>query len=158
MTRNNRNRRCEYILAERESKRCIDAIIESSSHKKVVVAGPGTGKTFLFKKVIEGKRKALTLTFVNALVQDLSLDLYGMSGVKTLHSFARGALRKITGNEVKIFSKFSAVIGKDAEILLGQSIDFDSIFYNMRENEHVEFYKNRKDYYGGILWLLGCNL
>lgn len=149
MTRNNRNRRCEYILAERESKRCIDAIIESSSHKKVVVAGPGTGKTFLFKKVIEGKRNALTLTFVNALVQDLSLDLYGMSGVKTLHSFARGALRKITGNEVKIFSKFSAVIGKDAEILLGQSIDFDSIFYNMRENEHVEFYKNRKDYYGG---------
>ena len=147
--RNNPNRRCEYILAERESKRCIDAIIESSSRKKVVVAGPGTGKTFLFKKVIEGKRNALTLTFVNALVQDLSLDLYGMSDVKTLHSFARGALSKITGNEVKIFPKFSAVIRKDAEILLGRSIDFDSIFYNMRENEYVEFYKNRKDYYGG---------
>lgn len=144
MTRDNK-----YILAEIESRRCIDKIIESSSPKKVVVAGPGTGKTFLFKKVIEGKKNALTLTFVNALVQDLSLDLYGMSDVKTLHSFARGALRKITGNEVKIFSKFSAVLGKDAEILLGQSIDLDSIFYNMQENEHIEFYKNRKDYYDG---------
>ncbi len=72
-----------------------------------------------------------------------------MSGVKTLHSFARGALHEITGNEVKIFPKFSAVVRKDAEILLEQKIDFDSIFYNMQENEHVEFYKNRKDYYGG---------
>lgn len=139
----------KYILAEIESKRCIDKIIESPSPKKVVVAGPGTGKTFLFKKVIQGKKNALTLTFVNALVQDLSLDLYGMSDVKTLHSFARGALSEITGNEVKIFPKFLAVVRKDAEILLGQKIDFDSVFYNMQENKHVEFYKNRKDYYGG---------
>ena len=149
MTNNNPSRKRKYALAEEKSKEHIDAIIESSSHKKVVVAGPGTGKTFLFKKVIEGKRNALTLTFVNALVEDLSLDLYGMSDVKTLHSFARSVLKKITGNDVEIFPKLPTIIREDAEILLGQDIDFDSIFYNMQENEHVEFYKNRKGYYEG---------
>ena len=85
-----------------------------------MVAGPGTGKTFLFKKALEGKSKTLTLTFVNSLVEDLSLELYGMSEVRTLHSFARGVLGK-----AKVFPKLSAVITEDASLLLDQELDFD---------------------------------
>ena len=53
------------------------AVLNSTSKKIVVVAGPGTGKTTLFSKMLEGKSgDALTLTFINALVDDLSLGLF----------------------------------------------------------------------------------
>jgi len=69
--------------------------LNSQSIKKVVVAGPDTGKTYLFKKILEGQKNTITLTFINSLVEDLSLELYGMSEVRTLHSFARSILSNI---------------------------------------------------------------
>jgi superfamily II DNA or RNA helicase len=60
-----------YARAYAERQQHIDAILASPSTKKIVVAGPGTGKTFLFKKALEGKGNTLTLTFVNSLVEDL---------------------------------------------------------------------------------------
>src|SRR5579862_2424349 len=88
----------------------IDAILACGAKKRLVVAGPGTGKTYLFKKVIAGKKKTLTLTFVNSLVEDLSLELCGLSNVMTLHSFARGVL----GKNTKVFPKLHTVIQQDA--------------------------------------------
>ena len=41
----------KYKLAEAERDKYVNAILESKSEKKIVVAGPGTGKTYLFKKV-----------------------------------------------------------------------------------------------------------
>lgn len=38
----------------------VEAILLSKSLKKVVVAGPGTGKTYLFKEILKGKKKTLT--------------------------------------------------------------------------------------------------
>lgn len=148
MSQNYAEQEDEYSIADEESKKHTDAIINSTSRKKVVVAGPGTGKTYLFKRIIEGKNNALTLTFVNALVEDLSLELYGMSDVKTLHGFARSELGKATKN-VKIYPKLSAVIRDDAKILLNnKDIDFDYLFHNRDdENENIEFYKKRKNYY-----------
>lgn len=147
MTQNPTNQKDKYSVADEESKKYTDAIVNSSSRKKVVVAGPGTGKTYLFKRIIEGKNNALTLTFVNALVEDLSLELYGMSDVKTLHSFARSELGKAIKN-VKVHPKLSAVVKEDAKILLKKNIDFDYLFHNREdENEDIEFYKKRKNYY-----------
>jgi len=137
----------KYCTIEEESKKHTDAIVKSTSRKKIVVAGPGTGKTYLFKKIIEGKNNTLTLTFVNALVEDLSLELYGISDVKTLHSFARSTLGSNIGT-IKIFPKLSEVIKEDAKILLKKDVDFDFLFHNRDdENEDIEFYKKRKNYY-----------
>lgn len=144
----NTEQKDKYREAEDEAKKCIDAIVNSSSKKKIVVAGPGTGKTYLFKQILEGKNKTLTLTFVNALVEDLSLELFGISEVKTLHSFARSVLSSAIGS-VSVFPKLSGVIKEDAKILLNKEIDFDSLFHNMDdENEHIEFYEKRRNYYG----------
>ena len=38
---------------EQELQEATDQILQSRSRKKLVVAGPGTGKTFLFKKLLE---------------------------------------------------------------------------------------------------------
>src|ERR1700722_14949739 len=82
----------KQLAAAAERQKSVARILASKSPKRVVVAGPGTGKTHLFKKVLEGKRSALTLSFINALIDDLALDLYGASEVRTLHSYDDQAL------------------------------------------------------------------
>src|SRR4051812_40502483 len=93
----------KYAAAKHARQEHIEKILGSSSPWKVVVAGPGTGKTYLFKQIIEGKPKALTLSFVNTLIEDLSLELCGLSDVRTLHGYARHALAEATKKSIKIF-------------------------------------------------------
>lgn len=138
----------KYDKAEKERQKHVGSIINSPSKKKIVVGGPGTGKTYLFKKILDGKNKTLTLTFVRSLVEDLSLELCGISDVKTLHSFAYSILSK-TSEKIKIFPKLPQIIKEDAQILINKEVDFNELFHNRDdENEHIKFYKKRKDYYG----------
>jgi superfamily I DNA/RNA helicase len=142
-----------YSKIKEERTKLVNSLVESPSPKKVVVAGPGTGKTYLFSKVLNEKRSTLTLTFVNSLVEDLSLELCGLSNVKTLHSYARSVLSKISGKNLKIFSKLSTIIRSDANIIIEQDINFDWIFNQREESKKdlIEFYKQRRksyDYYG----------
>jgi superfamily I DNA/RNA helicase len=136
-----------YAAAEEERRTFIDAIVNSVARNKIVVAGPGTGKTFLFKKVLQGKRRSLTLTFVNSLVEDLSLELYGLSEVRTLHSYARGLVSEMLGS-AKIFPKLSDVVGEDAKLVLDREIDFNKLFHERDdENPDIAFYSRRRRYY-----------
>jgi ATP-dependent DNA helicase UvrD/PcrA len=136
-----------YADADDKRLQHVDAIVGSPAQKKIVVAGPGTGKTFLFKAVLRGKESGLTLSFVNSLVEDLSLELYGLSEVKTLHSFARGLVGKAFGS-AKVFPKLSHVIREDARIVLDQDTDFDKMFHERDDkNEGVKFYSERRKYY-----------
>lgn len=139
----------KYTAAREARQKHIDEILGSASNWKVVVAGPGTGKTYLFKQVIKGKPNTLTLSFVNSLVQDLSLELCGLSEVRTLHAYARHALATASKQQIRIFPRLAYVMREDAEILLGQKIDFERIFHVREdENEHLGFYKERRAYYG----------
>jgi len=143
--KNNTDPNINYQEVEEDCKKYNEAILNSSSKKKIVVAGPGTGKTFLFKEILERKKNSLTLTFINSLVEDLSLELYGISDVKTLHSFALSRLSKVN-DSIEIYSKLSGVIKEDARILLNEEIDFDFIFHNRDdENELIDFYGGRKN-------------
>lgn len=138
----------KYEVAETERTKYVNDIISSTADKKVVVAGPGTGKTFLFKKVLNGKTKTLTLSFVNSLVDDLSLELYGISEVRTLHSFGRSELSKLLKKDVNIYSKLSAIIREDFKILIGGDIDFDTLFHDrLDDDENLKFYETRRHYY-----------
>jgi len=134
--------------ARRHRQQHVYAVLASGSGNKIVVAGPGTGKTFLFRKVLEGKANTLTLTFVNALVEDLSLELFGLSDVKTLHGFARQQLERVTRRPVPVFPKLSAVIRQDSLALLGSDVDFDSLFHNKADDDNIKFYMKRRVYYG----------
>ncbi len=126
----------------------------SSSQRKVIVAGPGTGKTYLFKQVLRTGGKALTLSFINALVDDLSLELCGLSDVRTLHGFARSELNRRSKRDVKIFPRLPEVIAEDAGVLLGTDPDFDAIFQERQDdNALLPFYRERKDYYGSYYGL-----
>jgi uncharacterized membrane protein len=65
----------KHEQAKAQRQECVAAILSSPSRHKIVVAGPGTGKTHLFKEMLRGKTNTLTLTFVNSLVEDLSIRM-----------------------------------------------------------------------------------
>src|SRR3989344_9374934 len=90
-----------YKKVAEEGDNHTKAILDSGARKLVVVAGPGTGKTHLFSKLLEKKGgQSLTLTFINALVDDLALGLFGLSEVRTLHGFSTSFLRSKSGASV----------------------------------------------------------
>ena len=138
----------KYENAKRERKKFVDEILSSKATRKVVVAGPGTGKSYLFKMMLESRQNSLTLTFINSLVQDLALDLCGLSEVRTLHGFARSIVSGIDGGAA-IYPRLSTVIAEDAEVLEGQSTDFEFMLFEMNEAEPLfKFHSGRKKYYG----------
>ena len=65
-----------------DAERHTSLVTSSSSERRIVAAGPGTGKTHLFKAVLEGKSKALVLTFINALLEDLHVQLPASAEVR----------------------------------------------------------------------------
>jgi len=137
-----------FEAARADRQRHVDAVLKSKSRNRIVVAGPGTGKTFLFKEVLRGKSSSLTLTFVNSLVEDLSLELCGLSDVRTLHSFARSVMSKTKGG-ARVYPKLSKIIARDLQLLSGEAIDFDSIFHKRDDRSpHIDAYKLRKATYG----------
>lgn len=137
-----------YDEAKGNRESCATAIVNSCSRRITVVAGPGTGKTYLFKRIAAKKSKCLTLSFVNSLVDDLSLDLFGLSKVYTLHGYAAHILKKALVETVEIFPRLPAVINEDAGILLKEDVSFDEYFHDLMENsEQFEFFCQRQRYY-----------
>ena len=139
----------KYQKAKEDRDRHVRLVVESEAEKRLVVAGPGTGKTHLFKQILVGVKKSLTLTFVNALVDDLSLELNGLSEVRTLHSYARSLLTTIGRQSIRLSPVLPLVLREDARILLGKEIDFDHIIHNCEHaSQYMPFYRARKIYYG----------
>ncbi len=139
----------KYAQAKERRDKYVNAVLASKSERKVVVAGPGTGKTYLFRRILETKRNSLTLSFINQLVDDLSIDLFGMSEVRTLHSFATELLRRSTnGKNIHIYPMLPAVIAEDLAFLTGEIVDFVRIFNTFDEtNPKLDFYQERRRYY-----------
>ena len=138
-----------YETCARERARCTDLILESKEDKKLIIAGPGTGKSFLFQQICkqysrDTDARILVLSFINELVDDLSRDLYGLAEVRTLHSFA---LRNLPGDR-KVFLGLGDVIERDYLLATGNKVDFSSIFCNLLEaDDDLKFYSARRRYY-----------
>jgi superfamily I DNA/RNA helicase len=77
-----------------ERNKDVARVKDSPHPKKVVVAGPGTGKSYLFSELIKKKRKAgksnfLAITFIGKLGDALADELCGLAETMTMHGFAR---------------------------------------------------------------------
>ncbi len=71
----------------------LNAILDDPATHKVVVAGPGTGKTHTYKELlsrIEGP--ALAITFLTVLVKDLEESIGEMATVRSFHGFCKSIL------------------------------------------------------------------
>lgn len=132
-----------------ERERYLNLILDSESDKKIIVAGPGTGKTYTFKRVLEnlGPGNYLVLSFIRKLVDDLAKELGDAAEVKTFHAFCKRILHETQG-KVDIYPSLSEIIQKDAELLDHDYSDFDTKFRNLEEEApEIAFYLERGDYY-----------
>ena len=79
---------------KQERENDVEKIKNLKHPRKVVVAGPGTGKSFLFSELIkkkqdEGKTNFLAITFIGKLGDALADDLCGLAETMTMHGFTR---------------------------------------------------------------------
>jgi superfamily I DNA/RNA helicase len=147
---------------EVELDAAIAAVLKSNSQKKLVVAGPGAGKTTLFQKLLEQedgpKDSHLVLTFINNLKNDLERSLGELAAVHTLHGYcqhllhAHDALRNGLTARFECYPGLVSLIKRDCEWL--HSDPAPQFVALMRELDlsaaDQEFYLSRSNYYNAV--------
>lgn len=150
---------CEDEQAELQA--VIDRILASSSRKRLVVAGPGTGKTRLFKRILEAAHgspdRFLVLTFNRGLEEDLEADLGSIAKVRTLHSYCQGllhrdqALRGRLSSNFKCLPGFATLVKDDWKFIKkAKAPQFVREMCNLDEDNHIPFYLERGTYYDAV--------
>jgi superfamily I DNA/RNA helicase len=149
---------------QNEWKEAVDLIVTSNHPKKVVVAGPGAGKTTLFKKLLQKSTTAkpdashLVLTFINGLAAELEADLGGFAAVFTFHGYCfkllhkNPHLREGLTDSFQVFPQLASIIKSDWAIQ-NQGGDAPQFVKEMRlakENEATEYFIGRSNYYNAV--------
>ena len=149
-------------LDEAKLKAATDRILASNSAKKLVVAGPGAGKTYLFKELLKANagsaEQRLVLTFINTLKRDLDLNLGDASRVFTLHGYCQHLLRRdeklrkgLTQN-FRCYPGLRHLIPQDWKFLRdGDPPQFVGRMRDLEcEDDHADFYFSRSNYYDAV--------
>lgn len=125
-------------------------VLDSDAKKMIVMAGPGTGKSFLFQQLAkkyrdQGKDNIIVLSFINELVKDLTRDMHGLAQVSTLHSFAAKELKLAK----PIYMDLLRVVKDDLKIEKNEDKQLDSILHNLdlSETNSIDYLRARRDYY-----------
>lgn len=137
------------------------AILDSTSLKKLIIAGPGAGKTFAFRGLLEKSEGpatgALVLTFINNLKDDLDRELGGLSTVYTFHGFCRRLLHSRFSFRAGLSAAFDyypllpSLIKADWEITWGGTApQFVGMMRRLESNDETGFYLDRASYYDAV--------
>ena len=75
------------IVARSEATR---RVVESEHPKRLIVSGPGTGKSYAFKLALQRKgQRGLALTFIRSLTAELAKDLGDDADTYTFHAYSK---------------------------------------------------------------------
>jgi superfamily I DNA/RNA helicase len=152
----------EPNTVERELEEAVERVLASASRKKLVVAGPGAGKTTLFRKLLDqadgDDERRLVLTFINNLKSDLDRSLGEISRVFTLHGYCQHLLhqhRELRNGLTAIFVCYPGLVSfikKDWEWLQGSAApQFVELMRDLRcAPEQSAFYATRANYYDAV--------
>jgi hypothetical protein len=149
---------------EIERQRAIDAVIESASARRVVVAGPGTGKTSLFKKAFlktadgdAGAARGLALTFIRALRDDMNREFEReLPNVRayTFDGYCKFLLSSQFDNEPDIYEHLPDLISVDVHRVEGKRVPprvITQAYHNMDDSSGLlTIAKHYSDYYRSL--------
>ncbi|MGH7381734.1 MAG: UvrD-helicase domain-containing protein [Candidatus Methylomirabilales bacterium] len=146
---------------EKELQEALERILKSSSRKKLVVAGPGTGKTHLFKTLLEpvpeDPQRRLVLTFINNLKLDLEQNLAGLASVFTLHGYCQSLLRRQSRlrmgltRDFRCLPRMASIVKTDWEYIRGgEAPPFVDLMRNLENDDRTQFYLARGNYYNAV--------
>lgn len=143
----------EMEIYKGDRKKYAEAVLDSPSRKKLIIAGPGTGKTYIFKSLF-GKIKrvsdeeGLALTFIKNLVADLKAELAGLARVSTFHAYCRSIVHSFKNEGFEYYPNTLKLIEKDINILgFGNSEDIERCFYGLKNGDLIDSALKIGDYY-----------
>jgi hypothetical protein len=128
----------EMVKARSEAS---DRIVSSRAPRRLIVAGPGTGKTYTFRRALQAAGgRGLALTFIRNLVHDLEGELSELADVFTFHGFAKYLLHRTAveglSSNLNFYPALPLLIAEDMalrgrggitrEVLDGRFHDLDS--------------------------------
>jgi superfamily I DNA/RNA helicase len=146
---------------EKQLKDATDKILQSDSRKKLIVAGPGAGKTTIFKLLLQSasgdEETRLVLTFINNLKDDLEEALFGLATVFTLHGYCQsllhrhGSLRRGLSGDFRCLPGLASLIKTDWKYLKGEPVPrFVEMMRELASGEEANFYEERANYYDAV--------
>jgi superfamily I DNA/RNA helicase len=152
-------------LSEKEYLECrknfTKKIIESKSSKKLIIAGPGAGKTSSFKDFLKVKKysrdRCLVLTFLGTLKKDLEEKLGEYALVFTFHGYCHYLLRKHDNlrlglqENFEYFPPLETLIKKDwTTVFQKNHPNFRREFRLLHRLEPTQFFLDRSNYYNAV--------
>ena len=148
----------ENLLKEQKVKRreVTNKILSSASIKKVIVSGPGTGKTFTFQELLKTKQgNYLALTFINNLAKKLENDLGDTAKTSTFHSFCKELLHSIKKTDLTdefiLFPDLELIVQSDAELFFNLKPKFMQSFRKIDlSHNYIKFFLERSSYYNAV--------
>jgi superfamily I DNA/RNA helicase len=138
--------------AERRNFRDANAraVARHSDIRMLIVAGPGTGKSTLFKERIlfwleqNASAKILALSFVRKLVADLAADVQNdttltdaqkrQADISTLHKYARSVVEQNHGTKEWPFAPHFRVIAED-----WKAVVWDDVLLVAGQTDHAKY-------------------
>lgn len=144
---------------EEQRTEALNRLLESDARLKVVVAGPGTGKTHALEKLLkQTSGEKVVLSFINNLVSELDDRLGDLAEVRTLHRYCRRRLHRtvpagLTGH-FRYFPPLSDLIVADINFRLGTSVtdwDVQGVLHTLdSESEILIASIESGDYYDAV--------
>lgn len=139
----------------------VETVIRSAAARRLVIAGPGTGKTYLFRRVLETEPgdpdHRLILTFLNNLAGELERELGHLTRVYTFHAHSHLLLRRhreLRGNlraGFRYFPKLVHLIKADWEATRrSEAPKFVALIRNLEHGPPLDFCLERGDYYQAV--------
>jgi superfamily I DNA/RNA helicase len=139
----------------------IETVLSSPSKKKLVIAGPGTGKTTLFKRLLQfapgNPNQRIVLTFINNLRDDLEYDLGELAQIFTLHSYCLGLLHRYPALRGSLSPNFrccpglASIIMEDWELIMQSNAPhFVGEMRALSGETQIPFYLARGEYYDAV--------
>ena len=115
------------IELREDRDRLLQLILRSEALRKLIVAGPGVGKTHSFSELLEvTSGDKLVLTFVRTLVDALNERLGGLADVRTFHAFAKWMLMKHAAHGMSsdpdYYPGLNHIFAADARAMLGGQV------------------------------------
>lgn len=133
-------------------KRYLKAILASDSPRKLIVAGPGTGKTYTFAGLLRSRPPGdyLALTFIRKLVADMDKEFGDIADVKTFHGYCKMLLHQRFGT-VDLIPYLNLVVEEDAKAKKLSFPPFQVAFQTLQEDSpEVAYFLKRGRYYRAV--------
>jgi len=136
----------------------LTKILSSTSKKKVIVAGPGTGKSYTFQRLAEQSvQPVLALTFLGSLAAGLDKELGELADGRTFHGWARSILHRNpysgVSADVDYYPPLEVLVSQDLGCLGSprSAKEITAAMVNLDETDpHIDLSIKRGNYYDAV--------